>query len=108
MRRIGSIAFLVGVAISIIAGFITASWMLPALTLLGLAVGFLNVTAREMQAFVLVAIGLVLISAFAAPQIRALPDVGPTLSRIYTALLLFIAPAATIVALRGLFLLAQR
>ena len=106
--KIGSIAFIAGVAVCIIAGFVTPSWMLHLLTILGLAVGFLNVTTREMQTFVLVALGLVLISALATPQIRAIPEVGPTLSRIYLALLLFLAPAATVVALRGLFLIAKR
>lgn len=108
MEKIGSIAFIAGVAISVIAGFISANWILPALTILGLVVGLLNVGTREMQAFVLVAIGLVLISAFATPQVRSLPEVGPILGRIYLALLLFIAPAATVVALRGLFLIAKR
>jgi hypothetical protein len=108
MKKIGSLAFIAGVAVSLVTGFITASWILPVLTILGLVVGFLNVTTREMQTFVLVAIGLVLISAFAAPQIRSLPEVGPILSRIYPALLLFLAPAATVVALRGLFMIAKR
>lgn len=108
MEKIGGLAFIAGVAVSIIAGFITANWILPLLTILGLVVGFLNVSTREMQTFVLVAIGLVLIAAFATPQIRSLPEVGPFLGRIYLALLLFIAPAATVVALRGLFMIAKK
>ncbi len=108
MEKIGGIAFIAGVAVSLIAGFITVNGILPLLTILGLVVGFLNVSTREMQTFVLVAIGLVLLSAFATPQLRSLPEVGPVLGRIYQALLLFIAPAATVVALRGLFLIAKR
>jgi len=108
MLKLGSIAFIAGIVVSVLAGFITTPWILPLLTILGLLVGVLNVTTREMTTFVLVAIGLVLISAFAAPQIQSLPDVGPVLSRIYLALLLFIAPAATVVALRGLFMIAKR
>jgi hypothetical protein len=91
-----------------LAGIVTTQWMLPLLTVLGLAVGFLNVTTREMQTFVLVALGLVVISALASPQIKTIPEVGPALSRVYLALLLFLAPAATVVALRGLFLIARR
>jgi len=108
MTKIGGLAFIAGVVVSVIAGFLSAPWILPLLTILGLAVGFLNVTTREMQSFILIAIGLVLISAFAAPQIQSLPEVGPVLSRMYIALLLFLAPAATVVALRGLFLIARR
>jgi hypothetical protein len=108
MNRIGAVAFITGVAVSLIAGFVTAHWMLPLLTIMGLAVGLLNVTTREMQTFVWIAIGLALLSAFAAPQIQSIPEIGPVLSRIYFALLLFLAPAATVVALRGLFLIARR
>ena len=108
MLKIGGIAFIAGLVVCLLAGFITAQWMLPILTVLGLAVGILNVSTREMQTFVLIALGLVLISAFAAPQIRSLPEVGPVLGRMYVALLLFLAPAATVVALRGLFMIARK
>lgn len=107
-QKIGSIAFVVGVVISIIAGFVMDPWIFILLTLLGLAVGFLNVTRGESQTFVFVAIGLVIISALAGPQIQALPEVGRILGRIYAALLLFLTPAATVVALKALFIIARR
>lgn len=108
MQKAGSLVFLVGVAICVIAGFISHSWIFPILTILGLAVGYLNIEHREAQTFMFVALGLIIISAFAIPQIRALPEVGAILSRIYAALLLFLAPAATVVALKTLFSLARR
>ena len=108
MLKIGSVAFIAGVAVCLIAGFITAHWILPLLTILGLAVGVLNVSTRELPTLVFIARGLVLISAIAAPLFRSLREVGPFLGRIYIALILFLAPAATVVALRGLFMIAKR
>jgi hypothetical protein len=107
-EKIGSIAFVVGIAVAIIAGFVMEHWLFLLLTLLGLAVGFLNVTVRESQTFVFIAIGLVIISALAGPQIQSIPEAGKFLARIYAALLLFITPAATVVALKTLFLIARR
>ncbi|NUO81472.1 hypothetical protein HUU05_15455 [candidate division KSB1 bacterium] len=108
MKKIGGIVFLAGVVTCVIAGFISHNWIFPVLTILGLAVGYLNIAQRETQTFMLVAIGLIIISAFVIPQIKALPEVGMLLARVYAALLLFLAPAATVVALKTLFNLARR
>lgn len=108
MQQIGSIVFLAGVATCVIAGFISYGWIFPLVTILGLAVGYLNIAHREAQTFFFVALGLVLISAFVIPQIKTLPQVGAMLARVYAALLLFIAPAATVVALKKLFTLAKQ
>ncbi|MEE4311569.1 MAG: hypothetical protein V2J62_06835 [candidate division KSB1 bacterium] len=107
MDKIGKIAFIAGVVISIIAGFLTANWVYWALTLLGLVVGFLNVGQKEVKDFLLAALALVIISALGSDQITALPEVGPVLGKIYVALLTFVSPAALIVALKALFGMAK-
>ena len=108
MEKVGRIVFIIGVVVSIIAGFITSYWIFPILTILGLIVGFLNVTAKEVQSFLLAAIGLVIISAFGSDQINALPQIGSTLGRIYVALLTFVSPAAIIVALKAIYSVAKK
>ena len=107
MDKVGRICFIIGVVISIIAGFFTWSYIFPILTILGLIVGFLNVQAKEVQAFLLAGISLVIISAFGASQINAIPVVGATMARIYVALLSFVGPATLIVALKSIFGLAK-
>lgn len=107
MDKIGKIAFVAGVIISIIAGFLTANWIYAALTILGLIVGLLNVGAKEIKNFLLAALALVIISALGSDQITALPEVGPVLGKIYTALLTFVSPAAIIVALKALVGMAK-
>ncbi len=107
MDKIGRYAFLGGVVVSVIAGFISMDWIFAALTVLGLVVGFLNVGATEVQNFLLAAVGLVIISYFGADKIGSLPLVGDVLGRIYSALLAFVSPAAIIVALKSLYTVSK-
>ena len=51
-EKIGRYAFLVGLVISVLAGFIELGTMgLSLLVVLGIVVGFLNVTGKESQRF---------------------------------------------------------
>ena len=68
------------------------------LAVLGLVVGFMNITDDESQGFLIAAIALML----TATSIGALPEVGASLSAIASGLAAFVAPAALIVALKSL------
>jgi len=107
MDKVGRYAFLGGVIVAVLAGFISGNWIFPVLTILGLIVGLLNVTATEVQSFLLASVSLVIISALGADKIEGLPEVGETLGRIYTALLAFVSPAAIVVALKSLLGMAK-
>jgi len=108
METVGRICFIIGVVLCILAGFFTHEWLYAALTVLGIVVGFLNITAREVQTFLLASVSLVIISALGADQISGLPVIGVTMGRIYMALLTFVSPAAIIVALRSLYHRAKK
>ncbi|MBN1153560.1 hypothetical protein JXB12_01425 [candidate division KSB1 bacterium] len=108
MDTLGKISFIFGVVVSIIAGFMTHQWIYAILTVLGLLVGLLNISAKEVQTFLLAAVSLVIISALGADQIAGLPVVGLRLGKIYMALLTFVSPAAIIVALRSLYHRAKK
>ena len=73
--KTGHWAFLIGFALAIIAGFVP-QLQIPAVTwilvLLGLIVGFLNITAREVQEFLIAAVAVV-IAASAAVDVF-MPD----------------------------------
>ena len=106
MEKMGHWAFLIGVVLAIIAGFVpqlqtpTVTWIL---VLLGLVVGFLNVTAKETQEFLIAAVALV-IAADAAADIIAL---GLTTSMILGNVVTFVFPAAGLVALKTVWQLAS-
>ncbi len=104
--RTGHWAFLIGIVLAIIAGFVpqlqtpTVTWVL---VLLGLIVGLLNITAKETQEFLIAAVGLV-IAADAAADIIAL---GLTMSVILGNIVTFVFPAALLVALKAIWELAS-
>lgn len=102
--KIGRWAFLAGLVIAVLAGLgFEQTWFAWVLAALGLVVGFLNVTGEETQGFLLAAIGLML----SATAIRSLPYVGDILTRMVTNLVVFLAPAVLVVALKALFQTAK-
>jgi hypothetical protein len=105
MQKLGQWAFILGLVIAVAAGLgLEASWFAWVLALLGLVVGFLNVTGEETQGFLLAAIGLIL----SATAVRSLPFLGDLLTRIMGNLVIFIAPAVLVVALKALFQTAKQ
>ena len=118
---LGSVSFFLGVIVSVISGL----WwpnngvMLGTLVLLGLAVGVLNITGKEVVPFLVSAIALVVIgtASFSTgggettgifgrlDTISA--GLGTNLDQIVRDLAIFIAPAAIINALRAAIALAR-
>jgi hypothetical protein len=100
MQQLGKWAFIVGIVLSVILAFVThVAWMYWVLAVLGLVVGFLNVTAEESRGFLLAAIGLVL----SATSVRAIPFIGELVTQIMSNVVAFIAAAVLVVALKALF-----
>ena len=100
MGAIGKWAFIVGIVLAVVAALLVVeAWMYWVLAVLGLVVGFLNITAEETQGFLLAAIALII----SATSVLAIPYVGAGVTAIVANLVAFIAPAMLIVALRSLF-----
>ena len=108
IQTVGSWAFIIGVIIAIIAGF----WPIgtaatSTLIILGLVVGFLNVTSTEINSFLFASLVLVVLSSMGGQVLGAIQFVGPMLKSIFTAMLLFIIPAAVVVGLKAIYTLAE-
>jgi ATP synthase protein I len=100
MAKIGKYAFIIGLVLAFLAGlFLQAAWAMWVLVVLGIVVGFLNVKKEETRSFLLAAIGLML----AATSVQVLPFVGDLITQIMSNLVVFIAPAVLVVALKSLF-----
>ncbi len=99
MGQAGRYAFLAGIVLAGLAGFVTLDWIWWVLALLGVVVGLLNITAEETRAFLIAAIALVL----SASSIRQLPYIGETITSILGNLVVFISPAMLVVAVKSLF-----
>ena len=111
-KEMGKYVFLIGFAIAILAGLVGATGVLGAtadyialiLVLLGILVGFLNITATERQSFLIAVIAL---SMLGLVSFGALTFVGAYLTSVISYLITFVAPAAAIVALFAIYDLAR-
>jgi uncharacterized membrane protein len=104
--RIGGWAFLIGVILAAILGaFGTVDkTMAIILVVLGLIVGLLNVTGKEIMPFLLAGTVLVIVSALGGGVLSNII----WLKNILDAILVLFVPATIIVALKTVFTIARR
>ncbi len=106
-QTIGAWIFVIGIIVAIIAGFISGVWIAPVLVVLGLLIGFLNVTTKETQKFLLAVVAIAIVSYFGGAQFEVIPGIGVYLANILQALLVLVFPAAIVVGLKEVFALAR-
>lgn len=108
-ESIGRYAFIVGLVISVGAGLLTLANLsigttgLMALVVLGVIVGFLNVTGEEVQKFLLGTVALLLVGA----ALSAALSTVPVLPGILSAFISFVAGAALLVALKEVYTITK-
>ena len=113
--KLGQWAFIGGVIIAIIVGIFASnltSWagnLTLLLVVLGLIVGFLNVTEKETTPFLVAAAALMLTatSVDTLNQIDLGMSLGKYLAGIVSQIAVFVAPAAVVVALKAISSLAS-
>ncbi|HLC74110.1 MAG TPA: hypothetical protein VJH20_05755 [Candidatus Nanoarchaeia archaeon] len=100
----GSWAFLLGVILAVLFGFVgEATWVPWVLVLLGLIVGLLNITDKEVTPFLTAGVILVITSSLGGNVLGSIGVLGAVLENMLT---LFV-PATIIVALKSVFSLAK-
>lgn len=111
ITKIGSWAFIFGVVIALIAGIFGNIMQSPIITsvliILGLIVGFLNVSGKETTPFLLATAVLAIIANFGGDVLSRVAVIGPTLQGTLSAMMVFIVPATIIVALKAIYALAH-
>ena len=115
-EKIGHYSFIGGVIVAIVLGLVpstalggAAPWLASLLVVLGLIVGFLNVTGKETKEFMMVATVLI-IAAFAGGASETLGSVqyvGAYLQGIFASVLAFVVPAVVVVGLKDIWNLGQ-
>jgi hypothetical protein len=102
---LGAWAFLVGLILAIIFGFLTAeTWLIWVLVVLGVIVGLLNITDKEVKPFLTAGTILVIVSALSGSVFSTIPY----LNTIFYNILTLFVPATIIVALKSVFELARK
>lgn len=108
---LGSLAFLFGAAIAIIIGVSNpeyANTMLSSLLIiLGLVVGFLNITTKEKHAFLFATVSLVIVSFFGGAVLGEVAVIGSYLEAVLRSILTFVIPATLVVAIRAVYSLEE-
>jgi len=115
-QKIGHYSFIGGVIVAVVLGLVPAAtlgaasvWLASLLVILGLIVGFLNVTGKETKEFMLVAVVLI-IAAFAggaSDKLGGVQVLGPYLAGIFSQILAFVVPATIVVGLKDIWALGQ-
>ena len=111
---VGGWAFFLGVIIAVLLGLfpqistgITGAYVTSLLIALGLIVGFMNVTAKETMNFILAGVALVIVPAFGGNVLQNVEVIGSYLGSIMANIIIFVAPAVLIVALKSIFTMAS-
>jgi len=120
-NSVGAWAFLIGVILAIVIGLSTTLISIPVLSsyssaiyailvILGLIVGFANVTSKDSQTFLIAGAVLVIVSGFGMESVSGsligLP-IAEAVKTVFGALLALFVPATIVVALKTVFSLAN-
>ena len=114
-KIIGQYSFIGGVILAVVLGLFSANlgtaavWLTSLLVLLGLVVGFLNVTGKETKEFMMVALVLILVSYTAPGTLEKLSaaQIGTYLDHIFGQIMAFVVPATIVVALKDIWALGK-
>jgi hypothetical protein len=103
LSKIGFFAFVIGFIIAIIGGIVAPSntAIVIILVILGLLIGFLNISAGETLLFLVATIALIVVGQVFAPL--TILSVGKFLDQILSYVATLMAPAAVVVAVKALW-----
>ena len=115
-KKVGNYSFIVGVIIAVVLGVATpilgnaALWLWSLLVVLGIIVGFLNVSGKETKEFLWVTVALVVVAYAGSEQViswEGVQFIGPILKGVFDSILAFVVPASVVVALREVWIMAR-
>lgn len=120
-NSLGAWAFLLGVILAVVIGLSASLIPIPVLNkyntaiyaillILGLIVGFMNITGKDSEKFMLAAAVLVIVSKFGMDNVSGTLigiGVGDVITSVFGALLVLFVPATIVVALKTVFSIAK-
>lgn len=111
MKSFGGIVFIIGLVLAAIIAVVSAAappiWAIYVLAIIGIIVGLLNITDKEIMLFLIAAIAF-LISFNSLSEVFTLLAFGWDAVAIFFSLMsVFVAPAAAVVAIKALYQLTK-
>ncbi len=112
MDEVGKWAFLIGVLLAILAGLLGGfGTAIPytglILLILGLVIGFLNITTHETSDFLLATIALIAVGT-AGFTGAGLAVVGTVVAEILKSIVVLVSPAALVVGLKAVWAIGRK
>ena len=103
LSKIGFWAFIIGLVLAVVAGIFweAEQWVMICLIILGLIIGFLNITAKEIMLFLVATVALMVAGRVFEPLTFA--SLGKTLDDILAYVATLMAPAAIIASIKALW-----
>jgi len=103
LKRVGKWSYIVGLVICLIAGIFAVPMIALILFVLGLIVGFLNVTTKETEKFLIATIALIMLGV---GSIQAFAIMGTTIgvaaNTILASFMAFVGAAGLVVAVKSI------
>ena len=104
LDAVGKWALIAGLVLAGVGGlFFHVGWVVWVLAILGVIVGFLNITAEDTQSFLLAAIAFLL----SATALGVIPFIGGLFTNVLAYVAAFVSGAVIVVALRSMFRTAR-
>ncbi|MDP2648071.1 MAG: hypothetical protein Q8P35_02420 [Candidatus Yanofskybacteria bacterium] len=103
LTRIGRWAFLGGIVLAILAGFVAVPNLAVSLFVLGLIVGFLNIKEKESHRFLVAVITLLLVGVASLEFGKLAPVIIPALN----SFIAFVSAAGLVVAIKQVWVTGQ-
>lgn len=104
--QIGHWAFLAGIVLAILAGFVAVPFLSSVLFILGLIVGFLNIKEKESSRFLISVIALLLIGIGVAGL--EFGKLAPIATSILNSFIAFVSAAGLVVAIKQILAAGQQ
>lgn len=101
--HIGRWSFVIGLIISILLGFITLTYASIILVILGLIVGFMNVTEKEAMKFLMAVVTLIIVGVAGLQAFAVWGNLYSWIQEVLTSFITFVSAAGVVVAIKMLF-----
>jgi len=117
MTKVGEYAFIVVLIVAVVAGLAVSkldanqqAWVTLALVVLGIVIGLTMITEKEVTAFLMTAVALIVSSGVASfVNLNTLyGGFGTAVAQVVANIATFVAPAAIILSVKGIYALARK
>ncbi|MFH1399096.1 MAG: hypothetical protein ABIG95_03215 [Candidatus Woesearchaeota archaeon] len=107
LRKYGPWAFYLALFMAVILAFVQASWAVLVLAVMGLVVGFLNISQKEATTFLIASLAWMVAGNNLGAILGTLPVMGMYLEAFLSNVVTFVGPAAAVVSIMALYYISK-